>query len=194
MDIVVMASGNGSTFQAILDSCQSVNVIALVTDNKNAYAIERAKQANIPHIICQPHEVQHIECQPELVVLAGYMRILDAHFLQCFPNTINVHPSLLPRFKGLDTYNRAIAESTHEHGATVHWVNEELDAGAIIAQEYFSVFHRDTADVLERKTKKIEKEMYPKIIDKIATGVIPLLNAPHPEAMPTEQRSPIVAS
>ena len=169
-----MASGDGSTFQAIIDSCQSVNIIALVTNNKNAYAIERAKRANIPHTICQPHEVPHIECQ--LVVLAGYMRIVDAEFLRRFPNTINVHPSLLPKFKGLDTYNRAIAESVCEHGATIHWVNEELDAGAIIAQEYFSVFHRDTADVLERKTKNIEKEIYPKIIDDIATGVIPLLN------------------
>ena len=177
MDIIVMASGNGSTFQAIIDSCQSVNIIALVTDNEDAYAIERAKQANIPHITCQPHEIQHTECRPELVVLAGYMRIVDAEFLSLFPNTINIHPSLLPRFKGLDTYNRAIAASTHEHGATVHWVNEELDGGAIIAQEFFSVFHRDTADVLERKTKKIEKEMYPKVIDDIATGVIPLLGA-----------------
>ena len=71
-----------------------------------------------------------------------------------------------------------IAASVCEHGATVHWVNEELDAGAIIAQEYFTVFHRDTAEVLSNKTKKIEKELYPKVIDQIATGVIPLLNAP----------------
>jgi phosphoribosylglycinamide formyltransferase-1 len=120
------------------------------------------------------------------VVLAGYMRIVDAEFLQCFPNTINIHPSLLPKFKGLDTYNRAIAESVCEHGATVHWVNEELDAGAIIAQEYFSVFHRDTADVLSDKTKKIEKDMYPKVIDKIATGVIPLLHASR-ECMPPSE-------
>lgn len=175
-----MASGNGSTFQAILDNCQHVKVRVLVTDNADAYAIERAKQAGIPSVICQPHEVTEcINHKIELVVLAGYMRIVDAAFLECFPNTINIHPSLLPRFKGLDTYNRAIAKSTHEHGATVHWVNEELDAGAIIAQEYFTVFHRDTADVLERKTKKIEKEMYPKIIDNIATGVIPLLSALH---------------
>jgi phosphoribosylglycinamide formyltransferase-1 len=176
MDIMVMASGDGSTFQAIIDSCQSVNIIALVTNNKNAYAIERAKQANIPHTICQPHEVQHIECQPELVVLAGYMRIVDAEFLRRFPNTINIHPSLLPKFKGLNTYDRAIAESVCEHGATVHWVNEELDAGAIIEQQYFTVFHRYTAEDLSDRTKKIEKDMYPKVIDSIATGVIPLLH------------------
>ncbi len=180
MDIVVLASGNGSTFQAILDNCQHVNVTALVTNNKNAYAIERAKKANIPYIICQPNETQHIEHKPELVVLAGYMRIVDAEFLRRFPNTINVHPSLLPRFKGLGTYDRAIAESVCEHGATVHWVNEELDAGAIIAQEYFTVYHRDTAEVLSDKTKKIEKELYPKTIDKIAMGMIPLLHAPSP--------------
>ncbi len=176
MNIVVLASGNGSTFQAILDNCHHVNVTALVTNNKHAYAIERAKKADIPYIICQPHETQHIEHQPELVVLAGYMRIVDAEFLRRFPNTINIHPSLLPRFKGLDTYNRAIAESVPEHGATVHWVNEELDAGAIIAQKCFTVFYRDTAEVLSDKTKRIEKELYPKVIDQIATGVIPLLN------------------
>ena len=176
MDIVVLASGNGSTFQAILDNCQHVNVTALVTNNKNAYAIERAKAADIPVVICQPDEViRELRESPTLMVLAGYMRIVDAEFLRYFPNTVNIHPSLLPRFKGLDTYDRAIAESVHEHGAPVHWVNEELDAGAIIAQEYFSVFHRDTAEVLSDKTKKIEKELYPKVIDQIATGVIPLL-------------------
>lgn len=177
MDIVVMASGNGSTFQAILDRCDHVTVKALVTNNERAYALERAKQAGIPYAICSHDKIA--KCvnyhRPQLVVLAGYMRVLDARFLRYFPNTVNIHPSLLPKFKGLGTYDRAIASGVNEHGTTIHWVVEELDAGPIIAQESFPVWQMDTAEVLMDKTKEIEQELYPKVLDEIATGVIPLL-------------------
>jgi len=179
MDIVVMASGNGSTFQAILDRCDHVKIKALVTNNANAYAIERAKEANIPYAICKHEKIT--QCvdyhRPDLVVLAGYMRILDARFLRYFPNTVNIHPSLLPKFRGLGTYDRAIAAGAKEHGTTVHWVIEELDAGPSIAQEEIIVWPMDTADVLRDKVQEIEQELYPRIIDQIATGEIPLISS-----------------
>jgi phosphoribosylglycinamide formyltransferase-1 len=176
MDIVVMASGNGSTFQAILDDCEHVTVKALVTDNPNSYAIERAKKANIPYAICENKKMAQCVSyySPQLVVLAGYMRILDSGFIRHHPNTVNIHPSLLPKFRGLGTYDRAIASGVNEHGTTVHWVVEELDAGPIIAQESFPVWQMDTVEILIDKTKEIEQELYPRIIDQIATGEIPL--------------------
>ena len=177
MRTVVMASGNGSTFQALLDNCEHAEIAAFVTNNPKAYALERAKEAGIPYAICK-HE--HIaQCvwyhNPQLVVLAGYMRILDSRFIRMFPNTVNIHPSLLPRFKGLGTYDRALSAGVTEHGTTVHWVVEELDAGPIIAQESFPVWSADTAEILMDKTKEIEQELYPRVVDKIATGEVPLL-------------------
>ena len=179
MDIVVMASGNGSIFQAILDRCEHVKVKALVTNNERAYALERAKQAGIQYAICRHEKIS--QCvnyhRPQLVVLAGYMRILDARFLRYYPNTVNIHPSLLPKFKGLGTYDRAIASGAKEHGTTVHWVTEELDSGEIIAQEEIIVWPMDTADVLRDKVQEIEQEFYPRIIDQIATGEIALTSS-----------------
>ncbi len=176
MKVVVLASGNGSTFQAILDNCEHAKIAALVTNNPNAYAIERAKAAGIPYAIGKHKEIRQMVGyhNPDLVVLAGYLRILDVHFVKRFPNTINIHPSLLPKFKGLDTYHRVLAAGDTAHGCTIHWVDEELDAGPIIAQESFPIWSADTATILMDKTKEIEQELYPKVIDKIVTGEIQL--------------------
>lgn len=176
MKTVVLASGNGSTFQALLDCCEHAEIVALATNNPNAYALERAKKAGIPYAVCEHKKIA--QCvyyhNPTLVVLAGYMRILDANFLKSFPNTVNIHPSLLPKLKGLGTYDRAIATGEREHGTTVHWVVEELDSGPIIAQESFPIWPTDTAEVLMDKTKEIEQDLYPRVVDDIAAGVIPL--------------------
>ena len=176
MRIVVMASGNGSTFQAILDNCEHAKVVALVTNNPNAYAVKRAKAARIPYCIGinQRMRIEVGYHRPDLVVLAGYMRILSESFLERFPNTVNIHPSLLPKYKGLGTYDRVLSAGDTVHGATIHWVVPELDAGPIIEQESFPVWQMDTVEVLMDKTKEIEQELYPKVLDKIATGVIPL--------------------
>ena len=176
MRTVVMASGNGSTFQALLDNCEDAEIVALVTNNPQSYAVERAKRANLPYAICKHKEIT--KCvgyhRPDLVVLAGYMRVLDAFFIQHYPNTVNIHPSLLPRFKGLGTYDRALSAGVTEHGTTIHWVVEELDAGPIIEQESFPVWSNDTAEILMEKTKDIEVELYPRVVDKIARGEVPL--------------------
>jgi len=176
MKVVVLASGNGSTFQALLDNCEHANICALVTNNVNSYALQRAKNAGIPYSVCKHDQVQlntwyH---QPDLVVLAGYMRILTGTFVRRFPNTVNIHPSLLPKYKGLGTYDRVLSAGDTVHGTTIHWVVEDLDAGPIIAQESFPVWSNDTVEILMDKTKDIEQELYPKVVDKIATGEIPL--------------------
>jgi phosphoribosylglycinamide formyltransferase-1 len=177
MKVVVLASGNGSTFQALLDNCEHANIAALVTNNPNSYALVRAKKARIPYAVCKHNQIRWNTWyhQPDLVVLAGYMRIIPKTFLDRFPNTVNIHPSLLPKYKGLGTYDRVIAAGDSVHGTTVHWVTDELDAGPIIAQESFPVWQMDTAEILMDKTKELERELYPKVLDEIATGVIPLV-------------------
>lgn len=176
MRTVVLASGNGSTFQSLLDKCKHANIVALVSNNEHAYAVTRAKLAGIPYCIGKHSQIAQMTYyhDPELVVLAGYMRILDKEFLTRFPNTVNIHPSLLPKFKGLGTYDRALSAGEKEHGTTVHWVVEELDAGPIIAQRSFPIEDDDTTDSMMELTKNIEAELYPQVVDKIALGEIPL--------------------
>ena len=176
MRIVVLASGNGSTFQAILDNCEHAKVVALVTNNPKSYALVRAKKARIPYAVCTHNQIRWNTWyhQPDLVVLAGYMRILPKTFLDKFPNTVNIHPSLLPKYRGLGTYDRVLSAGDTVHGATIHWVVPELDAGPIIEQESFPVQQTDTAEILMDKTKDIEQKLYPKVLDEIATGMIPL--------------------
>lgn len=174
MDIVVLASGNGSTFQAILDTCEHVNVKALITDNPNAHALERAKKVHLPYAVTKHEKVRRTTqyFNPELIVLAGYMRILDPSFIETYPHIINIHPSLLPKYKGLDTYERVLAAGDECHGTTVHWVNKDLDAGKIIAQESIVISPEETVETLQAKTQTIERVLYPKIIDQIANGEI----------------------
>lgn len=176
MDVVILASGNGSTYQAILDTCEHINVRALVTDNPNAYALERAKIAQLPYAVTKHKDVRQTVqyFAPELVILAGYMRILDEAFIRTYPHILNIHPSLLPKYKGLDTYERVLAAGDEEHGTTVHWVNEDLDAGEIIAQEIVFVSPEDTIASLQERTQAAEKKLYPHVIDQIANGGIPL--------------------
>jgi len=178
MDVVILASGNGSTFQAILDTCKHINVRALITDNPKSYALERAKAALLPYAVTEHKDVRKAAqyFTPELVILAGYMRILDEAFIRTYPHIINIHPSLLPKYKGLDTYERVLAAGDEEHGTTVHWVNDDLDAGEIIAQEIVFVSPEDTIASLQEKTQAVEKKLYPHVIDQIANGEIALCN------------------
>lgn len=186
MDVVVLASGNGSTFQAIVDKCRFVNVRALISDNMNAYALDRAVVAGIPaHPI--PQGQMTVEAwneylaravawyHPEVVVLAGFMRILTPEFLDVFPNrVINIHPSLLPRHRGLHTYERALKDGDEFHGTTVHLVTPELDAGPIIRQAVLDIEQGDTAETLQQKTQSVERDLYPFVLDAIADGSIEL--------------------
>ena len=180
---VVLASGNGSTFQAIVEQCQVAEVRALVSDKPNCYAIQRADNLGIIHhasgdrnkenlfrLLANMVEYYH----PELVVLAGFMRILPPSFIDRFPRIVNIHPALLPKFKGLNTYQRALDAGEKVHGTTVHLVTEELDSGPILAQESVPILEHDTAETLQARTQEVERVLYPKVIDSIARGEIKL--------------------
>jgi len=166
MKAVILISGNGSNLQSIMDHADGIDlqISAVVSNNMNAYGLKRAELAN-----SKTHFVDPKKFKPrddfELIILAGYMRILSPLFIHHFSGKIlNIHPSLLPKYPGLDTHQRAINASDTHHGATVHFVTEKLDGGPIISQEVVTIENNDTASSLAKKVLKKEHSLYPKVI------------------------------
>ena len=177
-NIVVLISGSGSNLQAILDACQNqqinASIKAVFSNKAEAYGLERARTAEVPAHSLDPksfdsreafdHDLmQQIDAyQPDLIVLAGYMRILSADFVRHYlGKMINIHPSLLPKYPGLHTHQRAIDAKDKEHGTSVHFVTEELDGGPVILQAKVPVFTEDDADELASRVLTQEHQIYP---------------------------------
>ncbi|MGJ8694287.1 MAG: phosphoribosylglycinamide formyltransferase [Thalassotalea sp.] len=179
--IVVLISGSGTNLQAIINACKDVNfpgeVVGVVSNKDDAYGLERAKLENIPqqslnHINFNSRElydqalVKVIDMyQPDLVVLAGFMRILTPEFVTHYEGRlINIHPSLLPKYQGLNTHQRAIDAGDTEHGVSVHFVTEELDGGPVILQAKVPIFDGDTAADLANRVHEQEHRIYPLVV------------------------------
>lgn len=186
--LAVLISGNGSNLQAIIDASKRgypYDICVVLSNRTNVLGLTRATQAGIPtetlpHGSFQDREhfdrtlIERLDAyQPDLIVLAGFMRILSPIFINHYRNKIiNIHPSLLPKYPGLDTHQRVIEAFDSEHGITIHFVTDELDGGPIIAQATFKINEDDTAESLEYKGHQIEHQMYPVIIRWIAEGRI----------------------
>ncbi|ADP09686.1 Phosphoribosylglycinamide formyltransferase [Erwinia sp. Ejp617] len=185
--IVVLVSGNGSNLQAILDACQQGRIggrVAAVFSNKaGAFALERARAANIAaHALaaaqfadrCAFDRQLMLEIDayaPDLVVLAGYMRILSAEFVQRYAGRmLNIHPSLLPKYPGLHTHRQAIENGDEEHGTSVHFVTEQLDGGPVILQAKVPVFSDDTEDDIAARVQHQEHAIYPLVVSWFVDG------------------------
>lgn len=185
----VFASGYGSNLQAIIDALKKDKVSArlclVVSDNKKAFALTRALKAGIPTVTFDPQAFATRQAMDramikelrtfhvDFVVLAGYMRILSPVFVKAFHNKIlNIHPSLLPSFKGAHAIKDAFDYGVRSTGVTVHLVDEKVDHGPILAQEALSIRAKDTLRTLEARIHRIEHKMYPKIIDLFAKGKI----------------------
>ena len=187
MNIAVFVSGSGTNLQAIIDAVKSGYIkakIALVlSDNKEAYALERAKKAEIETLFLDPKvfnskidfdkeiiknlKARHVE----LIALAGYMRVLTPHFIREYKDRImNIHPALLPSFKGLNGVKDALDYGVKITGPTVHFVTEKVDAGPIIAQAVVEITDDDTEDSLREKVHKEEHKIYPKAIKDFTEG------------------------
>ena len=185
--IAVLISGQGTNLQTIIDACHSGDIpakIACVVSNKaDAYGLVRAKQAQISQaVFLRKNFSNNLEMDDaigdylqslavDLIVLAGYMKILTPKFTQRFAGKIlNIHPSLLPKYAGLNTYQRAIEAGDNEHGTTVHFVNEEVDGGAIVLQAKVPIFPEDSIEEVEARTREQEYQIYPLVIKWFTEG------------------------
>lgn len=184
MKLALFASGNGSNFQAIAEAVLAGKIDAeialLFCDKKEAYVIQRAKTLSIPVFSFTPKdfeskamyeaELLHLleEEQVDLVILAGYMRIVGPTLLEVFSNRIiNIHPSLLPDFPGLHGIRDAFSANVTETGVTIHYVDNGVDTGPIIAQEKVEIEPFDTLDSLEEKIHALEHKLFPSVLAKL---------------------------
>lgn len=191
--VVVLASGSGSNFQAIIDFAKnnevSFEIIGLIVNIPDVFAIERAKAAGIPSLLINHKDFANrtefenalhkclIEFGAELVVCAGFMRILQAEFVDKWEGKmINIHPSLLPKYKGLHTHQRAIDAKDAKAGCTVHFVNSGVDEGAIIGQAEVDISEGETEDTLASKVLAKEHILYPNCTELVASGKAILQN------------------
>lgn len=180
-NLVVLISGNGSNLQQFIDQIASgklkAKISVVISNRTNVHGLERAKKADIPSIVLEHTQfpdreafdqslIQIIDSyQPDLIILAGFMRILSDGFVKHYlDKLINIHPSLLPKYKGLHTHKLALKDNQVEHGASVHFVVPELDGGKIIIQGIVAVKKDDTEEVLAARVHKIEHIIYPMAI------------------------------
>ena len=187
----VFISGNGSNLQAIINATNNGQIdgkICCVLSNKEeAFGLVRAKEANIPTIVIEHQNFETREkfetailkslksYQIDLIVLAGFMRILSPVLIKPYLGKLmNIHPSLLPKYPGLNTHQKVIDNQDTQHGVTIHFVDETLDGGQICAQSIMKVESNDI-DILENKIHELEHELYPKVIQSFAKGEIKLL-------------------
>ncbi len=186
-NIVVLISGNGSNLQAIIDACKQKKIngtIRAVFSNKaDAFGLERAREASIPaHALLASQFasreafdrelMQEIDAYaPDIVVLAGYMRILSPAFVAHYTGRlINIHPSLLPKYPGLHTHRQVLENGDEVHGTTVHFVTDELDGGPVILQAQVPVFEGDTEEDVTARVQTQEHAIYPLVVSWFVDG------------------------
>ncbi len=194
--IAVLVSGGGTNLQAIIDAIAAgkitdTEIAAVISNNKNAYALERAKQAGIKDIVVSPKDFETREVfnenllktlqevNPDLIVLAGYLVVIPESVIDAFENRIiNIHPSLIPAFCGTGYYGLKVHEAALKRGvkvvgATVHFVDKGTDTGSIIMQKAVAVQNGDTPKVLQQRVmEQAEWNILPAAIDKIAHGKV----------------------
>lgn len=185
--IVVLISGHGTNLQAILDACASGfiagKVTAVISNKADAYGLVRAREAGssahcLAHSDYDSRESYDLALQqlieqftPDLVVLAGFMRILSPGFVQHFSGKLlNIHPSLLPKYQGLRTHQRAIEAGDQMHGCSVHFVTEELDGGPVVLQAKVPIFSDDDAETVAERVHEQEYRTYPLVIRWFCQG------------------------
>lgn len=194
LKLAVLVSGSGSNLQVLIDKQNQLNIqiVCVISNKQNAYALTRANNANIKTFVFDKDDngktYKRIEfekkaldilreLQPDLVVLAGFMKILTPLFINGVNNELNIaminlHPSLLPHYKGLDTHKRVLQAGEKYHGCSVHLVTEALDAGAIIAQAVTQVRHNETNDELQNRIHQLEHTLLPMVVGWFANGLV----------------------
>ncbi len=186
-DVVVLLSGTGSNLQALIDSVRTgdspVRIRAVISNRADAFGLQRARDAGIDTAVLDHKAFEGREAfdaalvelidgyQPQLVVLAGFMRILSGGFVRHYQGRLlNIHPSLLPKYKGLHTHQRALEAGDTEHGCSVHFVTEELDGGPLVVQAVIPVELDDTPERLAHRVHSQEHQIYPLAVRWFAEG------------------------
>lgn len=181
--IAVLVSGQGSNLQTLIDANLSGKIVGVLSNKADAYALQRAQNANIATAMishrdyptresfdAQMHQ-QLVEWNVDLVILAGFMRILTSDFVTKWQGKLlNIHPSLLPAYKGMHTHQRVLSTGDHFHGCTVHFVTAELDAGQPIAQAALIVRPHDTVHSLAQRVHRLEHMIYPQVVEWFCSG------------------------
>ena len=187
MRFAVLISGNGSNLQALIDACQAGRIqgelVGVVSNRADAFGLERAKAAGIATQVLSNQAfadresydaalIQALESwKPDLLVMAGFMRILTPAFVQHFAGRmLNIHPSLLPKYQGVKTHARAIAAGDTVHGASVHFVTEELDGGPVVLQARVPIFPDDDEVTLAERVLSQEHQIYPLVVNWFCQG------------------------
>ncbi|MEY8263129.1 MAG: phosphoribosylglycinamide formyltransferase, partial [Bermanella sp.] len=190
--IVVLISGSGSNMQAIAEACQKqsmdAEIVAVISNRPGVAGLERAQQFDIANEVLdhtgfatrEEFDINLIraidEHSPDLVVLAGFMRILTADFVRRYKGRLlNIHPSLLPKYKGLHTHKRALEAGDKEHGVTVHFVSEDLDGGPNIIQAVVPVLDDDSEATLQSRVQPQEHIIYPIAVKWFVEGRLTML-------------------
>ena len=191
MRAVILISGNGSNLQSLIDNAKKIDleIYSVISNKEDAFGLKRAERANISTNFVDPNRFESREDFDKqliaiideldigLIILAGYMRILSSDFINHFAGKIlNIHPSLLPKFPGLNTHRKAIDAKEKYHGATVHFVTEELDGGPIINQEIVEIDPIDTEYSLAQKVLEKEHILYPRVIHWYTQNRLKLIN------------------
>ena len=184
-NVVVLISGSGSNLQKLIDASLVSNykISAVISNRPDAFGLQRAERSNVPTRIVDHKSFESREAfdnflaniideiNPQLIVLAGFMRILGGDFVNRFSGKIlNIHPSLLPKYPGINTHQRALDAGDTEHGVSVHFVTPDLDGGPIIVRENVPIYKNDTAEALAARVLKKEHLIYPKVVSWFASG------------------------
>ena len=188
-NIVVLISGKGTNLQALIDASHrsSYKISAVISNTAKAIGLNRAKISGIDTYVIEQESFNSklefeeslatriSEINPKLIVLAGFMKVLGPQFVKLFRGKIiNIHPSLLPEYPGLNTHQRVLEDNKKIHGVSVHLVTEDLDGGPIIAQDSVHVLPNDTAESLAKRVLEREHIIYPKVVESLAIGKIQL--------------------
>lgn len=210
LKIAVLISGSGSNLQAIMDAITSgvlkAEICGVLSNRADAYGLVRAQQRHIPTALIAHGDFPDREAfdramqaridawQPDVVVLAGFMRILTPGFVQHYAGRLlNIHPSLLPKYKGLHTHRRALEAGDAEHGCSVHFVTAELDGGPVVAQAVVPVKAGDTETELAQRVHKSEHCLYPQVLVWMAEGSLQFRNG-QPVYLDEQMHTPLRVS
>lgn len=198
LKIAILVSGGGSNLQIMIDAMQArrlpIEIVGVISNVADAYAVIRANNAGIRTVVLshvpngkkmgiktfEKHALELLdEWNTDLVVLAGFMRVLSAEFICAVPcPMINLHPSLLPNYKGLNTHERVLKAGDKLHGCSVHLVTAELDAGQVLTQAVLAVDQHETSESLRRRVQKLEHQLMPFTLELIAKDVLSLNKKP----------------